>query len=201
MPDTQLELSEEARRRIRAEEIFRAEVRRELVTAESSQTQSGLAGLASHPLLNKPFVLWFLSSVVVATLGWMYSEWQDRREAATANRAEITRLEMEIFGRLERAKDRLGTASNPTGFREAVRFLDEGTGIIPALSERSFESLVVSLSWLGPETRETEVDRLLEVYESLGSLAEDPGPDVKAAIAEALHLLARSASTFEGRRR
>lgn len=201
MPDTRLELSDEARRRIRAEEIFRAEVQRELLSAELPQTKSRLAGLANNPLLNKPIVLWFLSSVVLAVLGWAYNEWEDRREAAAVNRAEITRLQVEIFGRMERAKRRLDTASNPHGFGEAIGFLDEGTGIIPALSDRSLESLLVTLSWLVPDTRKTDVASLLEIYKSLRSLADNPGEDTTAAIAEAQQWLDRGASALEEWRR
>lgn len=80
-------LSEEEKQRIRAEEIYREEVRRELEGDERSRSWS---------ILNSPFVLWCLGSVVISGLTFGHARIQVNRARAQ----QKSRVEQEIQYRL-----------------------------------------------------------------------------------------------------
>lgn len=89
------ELAETDRVRVRAEEIFRNEVRRSLEVPP---------GRASRLLraLNSPFTLWLLSTVVVAGGTAFYSQWREARSKENARVEDVSRLDMEISYRFSR---------------------------------------------------------------------------------------------------
>jgi hypothetical protein len=59
-------LNNEQRQRLRAEEIFRQEVRRDIEARVQDRSRRAKFWHA----LNTPFVLWVLSSIVVGSFGW-----------------------------------------------------------------------------------------------------------------------------------
>ncbi len=91
-----LTLSAQDKERIRAEEIFRDEVRRQ-IEADSAK-KSAQDSLWS--ILNSSFALWFLSSVVVAGITATFARYQ-RDHSARAQKNDIQRrLQTEIGSRI-----------------------------------------------------------------------------------------------------
>ena len=181
MGDERFQLSEAERRRIRSEEIFRAEVKEVLrkPAPAASRTSQFFAAL------NRPLGLWFLSSVVLSALGWAYASWEEDRAARAQARAEITRLDIEIYGRLRQSAQRLEAATNAVGLREAVEMLNEGSGIFPEFEKRSFEGLLLTLQWLVPEDERAEIETARQAWQELQRLRNVSAQEAADAIEQA----------------
>ena len=68
-------ISDQDQERIRQEEIFRQEIRREIAESTPNKT----LGEKIWAFLNSPLGLWFLSTIAIGVLTWSFSEWQARR--------------------------------------------------------------------------------------------------------------------------
>ena len=88
-------LSDDQKRLIREEEIYRAEVKNEL---EAKSQASRLERFCRF--LNSPLGLWFLSALILSAGGLLYSVVADRIAAAKNNAAIIEKLDDEIACRL-----------------------------------------------------------------------------------------------------
>ena len=174
-----MQLSDETRQRIRAEEIFRDEVRRQLQPAQSTKSTAA----AFFSALNKPLALWFLSSVVLTGIGWSYTSWEEKRAVSVHNRTQITKLDIEVYGRLKRASTRLDSARNPVGLRDAIAMLDKGFGVSPELANLSLEGLLLSLSWLVPKNERDELEKVRDAYHELQQLKSTPDEEAVEVIA------------------
>jgi hypothetical protein len=164
-----LHLSEDDRARIRAEEIFRSEVRSQL---ESGSQPSRGARLLKF--LNQSFILWLLSTVVVGLISWQYTRWEERQSQQRQTQTEIRNLDLEIHGRLRRAADRLSSARNMVGVSEAIRMLDQPSGMFVELGQRNMENLLVSLIWLMPEGQTASLEAARTGYQDLQRIAAQP---------------------------
>jgi hypothetical protein len=71
-------LTPEQKAAIRAEEVFRAEIRDEIASAGWHQQR----GRKLWDVLNSSLVTWFLTSVVVAAISWKISDAALNRERA-----------------------------------------------------------------------------------------------------------------------
>jgi hypothetical protein len=178
MIDEGLQLSETERQRIRAEEIFRAEVQKELQGPESPPSPASKVIAA----FNRPLGLWFLSSVVLGLLGWAYATWEEDRAAKAQTRAEIIRLDIEIYGRVRQSAQRLEAATNAVGLRESIGMLDEGSGIFAELENRSFEGMLLALLWLVPDEEKGELENAREAWEKLQTFRNVSASEAAAAI-------------------
>ena len=179
MSATELQLTEEIRQRIRAEEIFRTEVQKELAKTSGLQSRTSRV----FGVLNKPLALWFLSSVVLGLVGWAYAQWEEGRATRDENRAEIVRLDIEMFDRLQRCRARLAFAKNSVGLREAIEMLDEGSGIFPEFDNRSFAGLLLPLNWLVPEEEKAAIESARDGYQRLHEFRNIPENDAVDTIA------------------
>ena len=81
-------LSEENQARIRSEEIYREEVRKEI---EAEREKSLIPSI-----LNQPFVLWFLSSVLIGFLSFAYTQWREHEDSRVALEGVSRELASEI---------------------------------------------------------------------------------------------------------
>lgn len=79
------ELTDDAKSRIRAEEIYRSEVQRELHGRKSR-----------WHVLNQPFTLWFLSSVVLAAGAWSYNRIQANYDANLKQQDRAKKIKIEL---------------------------------------------------------------------------------------------------------
>jgi len=119
-------LSDEEKQHLRAEEIFRQEVRLELKAAAPKQSKMGRFWSA----LNTPFVLWMLSSVLIGFFGWAYSTIQSSRDANARNEELVRKLDVEITNRIQETLGVIGPFVNEVVLteREASRIIE-----VPAL--------------------------------------------------------------------
>jgi hypothetical protein len=85
-------LSNEERQHLRAEEIFRQEVRRDIEARVQDRSRRAKFWHA----LNTPFVLWVLSSIVVGSFGWAFSTFQASRDEKARNLELVRKLDTEI---------------------------------------------------------------------------------------------------------
>src|SRR5260370_37854023 len=82
-------LSPEQKAAIRAEEVFRAEIRNEIASAGRRQQRRRKL----WAVLNSSLVIWFLTSVVVAAISWKISDAALNRERRETQR----RLKREVY--------------------------------------------------------------------------------------------------------
>jgi hypothetical protein len=89
-------LTEEAKIRIRLEEEYRLNIRRELESATVGKTRQS----KTWALLNSSFALWFLSTIVLGLITWAYSSYTNRLAGQSAEAERIRHLDLEISGRI-----------------------------------------------------------------------------------------------------
>ena len=177
MSSDEPQLSTAAKQRIRAEEIFREEVRRELRPEKS--TAAKVRGA-----FNKPLMLWFLSSVVLGGLSWSYSGWEEKRAVRAQNHAEIVRLDIEVRGRLTRSSVRLEAARDTVGLLDAIDMLNKGAEIFPDLDNRPLEGLLLQLIWLAPDEEKADLEIARGAYQELRKFRNTSPEKAADAIAQ-----------------
>ncbi len=180
-------LTDEEKSRIRLEETFRLEVRREL---EATAPRPTLAA-RGWSLLNSSFVLWFFSSVVISLITVLYTAHQNNH-AAEVQKAELVRkLDNEISNRAFQALQGLRiselnirngtTHTTPDGiYTYVVQYLDNffihnqqnpgDFSVYPEFRERSFRSLLVEMRNTLGETQHLEFDGVASAFENLADL-------------------------------
>jgi len=158
-------MTEEEKKRIREEEIFRREVRRQL----NPDKRPSPVRKRIWNIVNSAFVLWLLSSVVVGLFGWGYSKYQDNAKEQ-ARRKEIKRkLMTEIINRAiestltVQAIRQTIDQGNPDPPRLIYRKIYETFdgkdtasnstigSINPEYQNRNFQSFIAELSGLAPD--------------------------------------------------
>lgn len=179
--------------RIRAEEIYRDEVRKEL----EAQKQSSSKKKTIWEILNSSFALWFLSSVVVASITALYT-WYTENEKEEAKKSEIQRhLDVEISNRMALASSALRRAQVTVGkggyikpvnvYLTAVGYLDNtlrdvDVSVYPDLKSRTFRSLVVELNSIVPSLEQDELKNIIGRYENLAEIASSSEENTQLGI-------------------
>jgi hypothetical protein len=183
-------LSEEEKSRIRSEEIFRLEVSRELEAARSIASPSR----RFWSLLNSSFALWFLSSVVLASLTGWFANYESRRNEENKKVETVRRLDTEIANRMSQALaglhlDEQRIKQHPTFppmaiYGNIVLYLDNSFAhnhsnprdfsIYPEYRNRSFRSLTIELNSLVDSSARIDLKEALAAYEELADLASIP---------------------------
>jgi hypothetical protein len=99
-------LTPEQKAAIRAEEVFRAEIRNEIASAGRHQQRRRKL----WDVLNSSLVIWFLSSVVVAAISWKISDAalnRERRETQRRLKWEVYNNGLDFEHSIEQAWNRL----------------------------------------------------------------------------------------------
>lgn len=52
-------------------------------------------------ILNSPFVIWFLSSAIITTISWTYTNWKSNEASKALNNENIRKLDYEILNRIQ----------------------------------------------------------------------------------------------------
>jgi len=164
-------LSDDDKARIRLEEIFREEVRRQL--------QDDKVRTRSHRILaffNSGLGIWLLSSIVLGFITWSYSTWSDSRSKVRENEATIEKLDVEIAARVERFRELLANATSAQTYYMALWSLDNPAtidkftaGIFPEFASRSLRSLLWDLRSRVPRSEKVEISFALRTAETLSS--------------------------------
>lgn len=180
-------LSDADKARIRAEEIFRHEIDKEIETSEQADSD----GRQIWTILNSSFTLWFLSSVVVASLTAAVALFQ-KRHGERVRRAETQRrLDIEISSRiagglvaLNLEKDRIAAGSTVSIswiFNEALYYLNNRVtdghkqydfSIFPEYKARGFQSLIFELSSVVNPSIIAALRESRTIYTQLEALAD-----------------------------
>ena len=197
-------ISEDEKIRIRAEEIFREEVRQEMAVEKAAHSP----GSRLWALANSSFVLWFLSSVVVGGLTAAVAMYQ-RSHATQAQKAEITRrLNTEISSRIAEGLVALhldlkrianGQVFFASGvYNEALSYLDNKVtdeartldfSIYPEYRWRSIRSLIFELSGVAEQSAVAALRDAKAAHTLLVELADEAalneansnGPDMSVS--------------------
>jgi hypothetical protein len=182
-----LTLSPQDKARIRAEEIFREEVRREIEANNPKQSPQDNA----WSILNSSFALWFLSSVVVAGITAAFAKYQKNHSARMQKNEIQRRIQTEVSSRiaegliamrLDLKRIDKGQAFWATSiYNEALSYLDnqvtDGTKILDfsSYSEyrfRKLRSLLFELTSVAEKSAHTQLSAIKERYAKLIELAD-----------------------------
>jgi hypothetical protein len=177
-------ITAEDRQRIRSEEIFREEVRRELLKdGPKSQAQR------IWSLLNTSFVIWFLSSILIGIVTWSYSSIEDSLRATASDRETLQKLDIEITGRLvgseatieiTRKKHLAGSQYLSSGalFQSVVDSLNGGEYVsYDEYKGRSFPTLLIEIQRFVQPNERSKIQGALAGFSELRS---DADSDVKS---------------------
>ena len=157
-------LTEEQKRQIREEEIFRDEIRSEVSTSESARGFK----IKLWMFLNSSFGIWFLSSVLVtsAVAGYQWLEQYNYRSAESRKQASY--IDLEIHARSNRALEALRNAETNNDISNAIGRLDEGSSIFPQYQDRKMLSLIQEQIVLVPNSEKQELrearDQIPELF-------------------------------------
>jgi|SRR5271157_2546248 len=161
-------LLEEEKNRIRAEEIFRYEVRREIEARRPKDS----GGKRLWSLVNSTFGVWLLSSVVLGGLGFLYTTYQQHSAEKMRKTQTERRLKEEISGRVSNGlatmrQNGIRIESGEQGrtmeevYNEAISFLDNRVtrdsytydfSTYPEYKQRTFQSLTMELGALAGQS-------------------------------------------------
>ena len=128
--------TEGERKRIRAEERLRAEVREQVI---------GEAKKSTWKLLNEPFSLWLLSTIIVGLLTFSFAKVTAYMRLREDRLQAIEKLDVQCDARIEFALERRKEASDVQEYREILRILlldTDTTRIYPEYRDRSTLSIV-----------------------------------------------------------
>jgi len=186
----QVPMTEEEKARIRAEEIYRAEVRREFESNQAKHSQLWF-------LLNSSFALWFLSSVVLAGLTTAVTYYQAKRSEHLHKTETERRLDTEISSRIAlavrvvRIEESNGAHGIPTTasamYGTPLSYLDNsftpGTddfSIYPEYKSRTFRSLIFELGSIVDPSERPPLSNAIAGYEKLRDMATAEDEKTKA---------------------
>jgi len=179
-------LLEEEKNRIRAEEIFRYEVRREIEARRPKDS----GGKRLWSLVNSTFGVWLLSSVVLGGLTFAYTMYQQQSAEKMRKAQAERRLKEEISGRVSNglATMRQNGRRIERGeqgrtmvavYNEAISFLNNRVtydsysydfSTYPEYKERNFQSLTIELGTLAGQSR---LAALRASYDQLADLSDE----------------------------
>lgn len=154
-------LSEEDREHIRAEEIFRHEVRVSL--ADQADRPGVLA------FLNSALGIWLLSTLVVGFGSWAYATYLEHLEQRREQVATLARLNTEMRGRVRSFGLDLERMENWSQALRALQNLRTGTHVYPEYANWSTELLVSEIRNLSGEDT-AELSRALNFLDELNQI-------------------------------
>jgi hypothetical protein len=104
-------------------------------------------------ILNSPFTIWFLSSVLLTSLSWGYSKWKDNENIKKESKEYIARLDYEIFNRIQYVELTYKNLITNDSNEEAQKMIINNFITFPSTSwvlyygfkERNFKSLLIEL--------------------------------------------------------
>jgi len=198
-------LTEQDKARIRAEEVFRAELRRELVAhapAEASAADGPKARKGRIlAFLNSAVGMWFLTTVAAGAITTGY-QWVDsglKRQSEI--RLSMARIGTELNNRIDEIEQRVSVASTTAEVLAVLNQLDASTiRIFDELKERNLLSLLVELNTQASGGRKGRVQTAIQSARKLERLRDDlrgkeetagsmPMPTIRAQIMEAVEHL------------
>ncbi|MBV9928532.1 MAG: hypothetical protein JOZ96_26185 [Acidobacteria bacterium] len=177
-------LTEDDKKRIREEEVYRQEVRRELEAEKPGPS----GGQRLWEVFNKPLVLWFLSTILVGFISWMYASREAQNKELSQRTEAIRKLDREIRNRVGGSlkyldKPQQGHQPLPPYdvFDGVLLSLDKNNGeyaasLYPEYKDKGFQALVTDLKGLVGDDEQADLEKALATYDELkNSRAESSG--------------------------
>jgi len=156
-------LAEDDKTRLKLEEEFRYEVRKSLEQAKPPLTLWAKIGR----IINSPFGLFFLSTVVIGFLSWSYTKWDATQKIEAQHKESIRKLYIEIPYRITSARRAMDLAHwGPEGAirskKAALEQLRGTKSVFPEFEGRPLFLLLFELHSLVPDEKKQEVYRVYE---------------------------------------
>gem|GEM_PF-6478252 len=134
--------------------------------------------------LNRPFVLWILSTLLIGGLSWCYKKYEDNRTIKRENLNLVRKLDFEIANRLYAYDNQV--KSNPDDWQSKLFILlyspvDDKTSIkniYPEFKERTLRSLLWELIGVVPDDEKPVVFGAYESLSKLDSLGNEYPADI-----------------------
>jgi hypothetical protein len=131
--------------------------------------------LSTWQLLNSPFTIWFLSSIVLASLSWGYSKWKTIEETKKENKEFIARLDYEIYNRIQYVELTYKTLLTNDSNDEAKRIVINNFITSPSISwvlyygfkDRNFKSLLIELHEKLPDVEKASLKKAISLFDNL----------------------------------
>jgi hypothetical protein len=179
-----LELTQEEKDRIKAEELYRHEIRQQ-IEQSSVKKKEKIWGF-----LNSSFTLWFFSSVVIAGLTTFFAGKQNELSEVLKKSSIENRLNNEISYRISEALITINlkmASSDAQGIYEIAysylnnRVKDESGNVdlskynfslCPEYQTRTFDSLIFELGTLIDKAQVLKLQKALQTYKSLEHLVD-----------------------------
>jgi hypothetical protein len=159
-------LSSDDKKRIRAEEIFREEVRREV----SRKKEAGILSF-----LNSSLGIWLLSTIVVGVFSWSYTVWKESRSHAQESQEKIRRLDTEIAGRVRFLEGYLPSVKKREDFWLALWAVDQpgdsrlSVTVFPEYHSRGLTALMWELRSNLPASESASIDKAIAASQRLAT--------------------------------
>jgi hypothetical protein len=178
-------LTEDEKARIRAEEYFRDEVRREI---SGKQTRRS-ARERTWTVLNSSFCLWVLSTVFIGGATAVYTSIQGTRAEINKNSEQRTKLETELACRIALVRTRLddflsgnekpfpGTVASTAALFDAGKEAGASAYVFPEFKDRTFRSLLFEFERLSAPADRSTLDQASKTVEQIKTKLRHP-PDV-----------------------
>jgi hypothetical protein len=158
-----LELSPEEREHIRAEEIFRAEVRRDL----EEQRKPKRLRASMWNFVNTSFGIWLLSSVGLASIVWGWTLSQESRQAEKADKERFARVNYEVYRDFWAFYGLIENSWNYDQYTEAHRkTLERPEYILSDFKDNTMEQLLWIMGQLPPSDNRARAEKLLRIVEA-----------------------------------
>jgi len=155
-------LSDDDKNRILAEERYRQEVRSQL-SHEQGSTKL-------WKFLNSSFGIWLLTTVVIGTLTWAYTRWENERAAKALFRSNIAKIDIEINSRIQGIYDTL-SSEDALDFYSAI--IEIRFSVYNEFSERTTRSLIIELTHLVPKNEQPDLKKALRGLVELNQISQE----------------------------
>lgn len=168
-------LTEDDKKRIREEEIYRQEIRQQLEGEKLTPSRR----LRLWEAVNKPFVLWSLSTILVGLISLAYTTREAQRKEQSQKKEAINKIDLEIRNRIGgslKYLDKLQQDGQPFDpddmFQALFNYLDKNSGeyaaiLYPEYKDKGFPALVTNLKGLVSVDEQPSLDIALKAYDKL----------------------------------
>lgn len=175
-------LTEDDKKRIREEEIYRQEIRRQLEGEKPTPSRR----LRLWEAVNKPFVLWSLSTILVGLISLAYTTREAQKKEQSQKKDAINKIDLEISNRIGgslKYLDKLpqdGQPPDPDDMFQAVfSYLDNNKGfyaaiLYPEYKDTGFQALVTDLKGRVSVDEQQNLDKALKAYDDLKTSGMEP---------------------------
>lgn len=180
-------LTDDDRQRIRAEEAFRQEVRKELVVPAAKEPSKAPMTIWQRFMgfANTSFGIWLLSTVAIGGVSTGYQLLTHHFEMVRQDEARAARLNSEISNRLDQMSEKLLDGPSRTVVLDALKELDTGSvKMFDDLFEKNILTLLGQLHDLVGHAHEQQIDSAVAILRDVTLLNQRYRQDQQAAPAE-----------------